>query len=490
MSFTALTVSTLVVALAEIGDKTQLLALVLAARYRKPWPIIAGILVATLANHALAGWLGALAGQWISPELARWLIAGSFLAVAIWALVPDRLEEGEAKAPRFGPFLATTVVFFLVEIGDKTQIATVVLAAQYSPLWQVVLGTTAGMLLANVPVVLLGSRFAAKLPLKAARWASAALFAGLAVWVLLRPAGEAPSVAPEIQQGRESVASKQFMPAVADSDIDAAPAAPTPGAARIRQSVPEPLPPFDTPLLDILPELEARLASGDGRAGCRLARELRRCNRMRFGDASVQHLIEAAASLDENDPQAQEMAKSAEQFETDRNMGHIVCAGITPAHIDRRFDYLLRAAEAGHLLSMAEFADGQGFNANEFVLYPERPVLYRDRAPDMIRAALAAGSPEAALFLWLALQDDHSILGILIPDDPVEAHALKLLLYRIGTLNRVQPPRHPLTPQQEASAEARADSLQRVHFAEYVPRPLFTAPDFGAHVNEIAACED
>lgn len=186
MSFTALAVSTLVVALAEIGDKTQLLALVLAARYRKPLPIIAGIFVATLANHGLAGWLGALAGQWISPELARWLIAASFLAVAIWALVPDKLDEGEAKAPRFGPFLATTLVFFLVEIGDKTQIATVVLAAQYEPLWQVVLGTTAGMLLANVPVVLLGSRFAAKLPLKAARWASAALFAGLAVWVLLR----------------------------------------------------------------------------------------------------------------------------------------------------------------------------------------------------------------------------------------------------------------------------------------------------------------
>lgn len=186
MPFTALTVSTLVVALAEIGDKTQLLALVLAARYRTPWPIIAGIFIATLANHGLAGWAGALVSGWISADLARWLIAASFLAVALWALVPDRLEEDESKAPRFGPFLATLVAFFLVEIGDKTQIATVVLAAQYEPLWQVVLGTTAGMLLANVPVVLLGSRFAAKLPLKAARWASAALFAGLAVWVLLR----------------------------------------------------------------------------------------------------------------------------------------------------------------------------------------------------------------------------------------------------------------------------------------------------------------
>lgn len=186
MSFTALFVSTLAVAVAEIGDKTQLLALVLAARYRKPWPIIAGIFVATIANHGLAGWFGALASQWISPELARWLIAASFLAVALWALVPDKLDEDEAKAPRFGAFVATLIAFFLVEIGDKTQVATVVLAAQYEPLWQVVMGTTIGMLLANVPVVLLGAKFAHRLPLKAARWASAALFAALAIWLLLR----------------------------------------------------------------------------------------------------------------------------------------------------------------------------------------------------------------------------------------------------------------------------------------------------------------
>ena len=186
MPFSALGISIVAVAIAEIGDKTQLLALVLAARYRTPWPIIAGIFIATLANHGLAGWAGALAAQWISADLARWLIAGSFLAVALWALVPDKLDADKTKTPRFGAFLTTLVAFFLVEIGDKTQIATVVLAAQYPPLWQVVLGTTAGMLLANVPVVLLGSRFAAKLPLKAARWASAALFAGLAVWVMLR----------------------------------------------------------------------------------------------------------------------------------------------------------------------------------------------------------------------------------------------------------------------------------------------------------------
>ena len=179
----ALFVSTLAVAIAEIGDKTQLLALVLAARYRKPWPIVAGIFAATVLNHALAGWLGALVSGWVDPQWLRWGVVLSFLAVAAWALVPDKLDEDEAKAPRFGPFLATLVAFFLVEMGDKTQVATVVLAAQYDPLWQVVAGTTLGMVLANGPVVLLGARFAAKLPLKAARYAAAALFAGLGLWV-------------------------------------------------------------------------------------------------------------------------------------------------------------------------------------------------------------------------------------------------------------------------------------------------------------------
>lgn len=178
--------STALVALAEMGDKTQLLALLLAARFRKPWPIVAGILAATLLNHALAGWIGSLVSGWVDPAWMRWLIAASFLAVATWALVPDKLEEGEAKPGRFGPFLATLVAFFLVEIGDKTQVATVVLAAQYSPLWQVIAGTTLGMAIANVPVVLLGAKFAAKLPLKAARWTAAAVFAGLALWVALR----------------------------------------------------------------------------------------------------------------------------------------------------------------------------------------------------------------------------------------------------------------------------------------------------------------
>ena len=182
----ALFVSTLAVAVAEIGDKTQLLALVLAARYRRPWPIIAGILAATLLNHALAAWFGSLVTAWVDPQWLRWGVVLSFLAVAAWALVPDKLDEGEVKAPRFGPFVATLVAFFIVEIGDKTQVATIVLAAQYSPLWQVIAGTTLGMAVANVPVVLLGARFAAKLPLKAARWAAAALFAGLGLWVALR----------------------------------------------------------------------------------------------------------------------------------------------------------------------------------------------------------------------------------------------------------------------------------------------------------------
>ena len=179
----ALFVSTLAVAVAEIGDKTQLLALVLAARYRKPWPIIAGILVATVLNHALAAWFGSLVSGWISPEVLRWGVVLSFVAVAAWALVPDKLDEDEVKPPRFGAFVATLIAFFIVEIGDKTQVATVVLAAQYSPLWQVIAGTTLGMAIANVPVVLLGSRVAAKLPLKAARYAAAAIFAALAVWV-------------------------------------------------------------------------------------------------------------------------------------------------------------------------------------------------------------------------------------------------------------------------------------------------------------------
>lgn len=176
------------VALAEIGDKTQLLALLLAARFRRPWPIIAGILVATLLNHALAGWLGALVADWLTPGVLRWIVAGSFAAIALWTLMPDRIDE-QQPLPARSAFIATTLAFFVAEIGDKTQVATVLLAAKYSPLWEVVVGTTAGMLLANVPVVLLGSRFADRLPLRTARVVAAVVFAALAVWVALRGVG-------------------------------------------------------------------------------------------------------------------------------------------------------------------------------------------------------------------------------------------------------------------------------------------------------------
>lgn len=180
--------STLAVAVAEIGDKTQLLALLLAARFRKPLPIILGILVATLLNHALAGWLGALAAYWLTPDVLRWSVAASFLAMALWTLKPDSIDDAQRLPPR-SAFVATTIAFFLAEIGDKTQVATVLLAAKYTPLWQVVAGTTLGMLAANVPVVLLGSRFAEWLPLRAARIVAAVLFLALALWVGWRGIG-------------------------------------------------------------------------------------------------------------------------------------------------------------------------------------------------------------------------------------------------------------------------------------------------------------
>lgn len=185
----ALFLSTGTVAVAEIGDKTQLLALLLAARFRKPLPIVAGILVATLLNHALAAWVGSLAADWLRPDVLRWVVAGSFLAVALWTLKPDTLDDDDGTLPARGAFIATTLAFFVAEIGDKTQVATVLLAANYQPLWAVVAGTTVGMLLANVPVVALGSRFSDRLPLKAARYTAAALFLGLAAWVAIRGMG-------------------------------------------------------------------------------------------------------------------------------------------------------------------------------------------------------------------------------------------------------------------------------------------------------------
>ena len=186
-SMEAFLVSTGVVALAEIGDKTQLLALVLAARYRRPVPIILGILVATLANHALAGAAGAWVSAALGPATMRWILGVSFIAMAAWTLVPDRIDDddGEVQAPRFGVFGATLVAFFLLEMGDKTQIATVALAAKYASLAGVVAGTTLGMMLANVPAVLLGEVAAKKLPMRVVHRIAAAIFMALGVTVLL-----------------------------------------------------------------------------------------------------------------------------------------------------------------------------------------------------------------------------------------------------------------------------------------------------------------
>ena len=183
----AFLISTAVVALGEIGDKTQLLALVLAARFRRPVPIIAGILVATLANHALAGMMGGMVRAIVPPDLLRWLVALSFFAVALWALKPDKLDDDDAPpaATRWGVFGITVAAFFAAEMGDKTQVATIVLAAKFPSLVAVVLGTTLGMLLANIPVVLLGNATSAKIPFKAVRIAAAALFAALGVYALV-----------------------------------------------------------------------------------------------------------------------------------------------------------------------------------------------------------------------------------------------------------------------------------------------------------------
>ena len=181
----ALLVSTGVVALAEIGDKTQLLALVLAAKYRKPKPIILGILCATLLNHALAGVVGAALAAAVSPTTLRWILGLSFIAMAVWTLIPDKYEEQHARPPRFGIFGTTVLAFFLLEMGDKTQIATVALAARYHSLPAVVAGTTLGMMLANVPAVLLGNAAATRLPMRLVHAVAAAIFLVMGVLVLL-----------------------------------------------------------------------------------------------------------------------------------------------------------------------------------------------------------------------------------------------------------------------------------------------------------------
>lgn len=181
----AFLVSTGVVALAEIGDKTQLLAFILAARFKKPIPIIAGILCATLLNHGLAGALGAWITTTITPEILRWVLGASFIGMAIWTMIPDKIEEEEIQiAKRFGIFGATLITFFLAEMGDKTQIATVAMAAHYaSPIW-VVMGTTLGMLIADVPAVFLGDKLANKIPMRLVHTIAAGIFAVLGMATL------------------------------------------------------------------------------------------------------------------------------------------------------------------------------------------------------------------------------------------------------------------------------------------------------------------
>ena len=186
----SLFVPTGIVALAEIGDKTQLLALLLAARFRRPWPIIWGIVIATLANHFAAGAVGHWVAGLFSQTTLSWILAASFAAVAVWTLIPDKLDDDEeSKLKRYGPFVTTLIAFFLAEMGDKTQIATVMLAAQYQQLTMVVAGTTLGMLIANVPVVLAGHFAADRLPMTLIHRLAALCFAGLAIYAACQALG-------------------------------------------------------------------------------------------------------------------------------------------------------------------------------------------------------------------------------------------------------------------------------------------------------------
>ena len=181
----AFLISTGIVALAEIGDKTQLLAFILAAKFRKPVPIILGILAATIANHAFAGALGSWITSLATPETMRWVLGLSFVGMAIWTLIPDKFDEDEAKLARYGVFGTTLIAFFLAEMGDKTQVATVALAAQYRAVFSVVAGTTFGMMIANVPAVLLGDRIADRMPVRLVHCIAAAIFAILGIATLM-----------------------------------------------------------------------------------------------------------------------------------------------------------------------------------------------------------------------------------------------------------------------------------------------------------------
>ena len=176
-------------AIAEIGDKTQLLAIVLATRYRRPWPIIAGILVATLANHFLAALVGEQAANFLEGTWFRYLVAASFIVMAGWTLIPDTFDEDEQKPARFGAFLTTLVAFFLVEMGDKTQLATIALGARFHSVIPVMAGTTVGMLIANIPAVLLGNEVIKRVPLKTVRLIAALMFLAIGLWLLAQTAG-------------------------------------------------------------------------------------------------------------------------------------------------------------------------------------------------------------------------------------------------------------------------------------------------------------
>jgi putative Ca2+/H+ antiporter (TMEM165/GDT1 family) len=173
--------STAAVAIAEIGDKTQLLSLFLASRFKQRYAIIAGILVATLFNHAASAWLGVWLLDLLPPNMAPWIISGSFLLIALWLLIPDKHDDGPSSLDKYGAFIATMVLFFIVEIGDKTQIATVVLAAKYNEIFWMITGTTLGMMIANIPVVFAGRWLMDRLPLKYARWGTFALFLAMAL---------------------------------------------------------------------------------------------------------------------------------------------------------------------------------------------------------------------------------------------------------------------------------------------------------------------